>query len=510
MNNPPREVLLKPVWAVALAAVLSVLAVLVYHETALDMYSIWMRSGTFTHALLVAPISIWLMWEKRAHLVHSGFKPALLPLLCVAGSGVLWILGEAVSGAVVSHYALTFMIIALVWSVWGHRAAWCAVFPLAFLLFAVPFGEFMVPTLMQYTAKFTVGLLRLSGIPVYQEGMSFVIPSGRWSVVEACSGIRYLIASFMVGVLFAYLNYRSWRRRLYFVLASLIVPLIANWMRAYIIVMMGHLSGNVLAVGADHLIYGWVFFGLVIGILFWVGGRWREPEAPEPVQDVQGGKQGALPDARTIGIVVAALALMVLPRPIYSWLIDLPAAQAYEIPNITPAASWQVGPLRPPSWRALTEGQITNSSQSFVRDGKIVYVQISYFAKQSAGHELVQYANRFTDPQDETWGLIESHGVQLDAGQGSVSFDQALITGDTGRLVAVRTNWLGEKSTASDREAKLDLLKSRLTRKPDDSAFVVIWTPTGEITTEAEQTLAQFVRDNWTAIDAALQRTARR
>ena len=87
-------------------------------------------------------------------------------------------------------------------------------FPLAFLFFAIPFGGFMLPWLMEMTADFTVSALRLSGVPVYREGMSFLIPSGAWSVVEACSGLRYLIASFMVGTLYAYLTYRSPRRRL--------------------------------------------------------------------------------------------------------------------------------------------------------------------------------------------------------------------------------------------------------------------------------------------------------
>ena len=72
-------------------------------------------------------------------------------------------------------------------------------FPLGFLFFAVPIGEFLVPTMIDYTADFTVAALRLTGIPVYREGNDFVIPSGNWSVVDACSGVRYLIASVMVG-----------------------------------------------------------------------------------------------------------------------------------------------------------------------------------------------------------------------------------------------------------------------------------------------------------------------
>jgi exosortase len=142
----------------------------------------------------------------------------------------------------------------------------------------------MLPSMMQWTADFTVFALQLSGVPVLREGLQFVIPTGSWSVVEACSGVRYLIASFMVGTLFAYLNYRSSWRRAVFMLVSLLVPIVANWVRAYLIVMTGHLSGNELAVGADHLIYGWVFFGIVIGLMFMIGARWTEPDLPAAIK----------------------------------------------------------------------------------------------------------------------------------------------------------------------------------------------------------------------------------
>src|SRR5206468_6688395 len=118
---------------------------------------------------------------------------------------------------------------------------------------------------------------------VFREGNYFTIPSGSWSVVEACSGVRYLIASFMVGTLYAYLSYRSTARRAAFIAASLVVPIVANWLRAYMIVMLGHLTNNRLAVGADHLVYGWIFFGIVMALLFWIGSRWRQDEDPLPV-----------------------------------------------------------------------------------------------------------------------------------------------------------------------------------------------------------------------------------
>ena len=106
----------------------------------------------------------------------------------------------------VPQFSLVFLVIFSIITILGWQAAKTIAFPLIFLLFAVPFGEFTQPKLMEWTAKFTVVGLRLTGVPVYSEGQHIIIPSGTWSVVEACSGVRYLIASVTVGTVFAYLR----------------------------------------------------------------------------------------------------------------------------------------------------------------------------------------------------------------------------------------------------------------------------------------------------------------
>jgi exosortase len=52
---------------------------------------------------------------------------------------------------------------------------------------------------------------------------------------------------------------------------SIAVPIVANWVRAYLIILMGYLSSMRLAVGVDHLIYGWIFYAAVMLLLLWVG-----------------------------------------------------------------------------------------------------------------------------------------------------------------------------------------------------------------------------------------------
>src|SRR5262249_26263102 len=221
-------------------------------------------------------ICLWLAWQRRHALRLLEIKPCYGALAPLAATGFTWLFAGLGGVGVVQHYALATMVALTLLAILGVQVTKALAFPVFFLFFAVPFGEFLEGILMEQTAEFTVAALRLTGIPVYREGQFFSIPSGNWSVVEACSGLRYLIASLTVGVLYAHLTYLSSGRRAAFIAASIVVPIVANWLRAYMIVMIGHLSGMKYAVGVDHLIYGWLFFGVVMMLLFWVGSYWRE------------------------------------------------------------------------------------------------------------------------------------------------------------------------------------------------------------------------------------------
>jgi exosortase A len=250
---------LTPMQAFAAVAGVLVAVLAAFAPTTLSMVEIWRRTETFTHGFLVIPVVLGFVWLRRADLARIPVRPARSALPLLLAAGLLWLLGKLSSSLAPSQLAVVAMVPATVAALFGWGWVRALAFPLAFLFFAVPFGEVFVPTLIDWTADFTVAAVAASGVPVYREANNFVIPSGRWSVVEACSGIRYLIASLMLGSLYAWMAYRSTRKRIAFIAAAIAVPLVANWLRAYGIVMLGHLSGNRIATGVDHLIYGWLF-----------------------------------------------------------------------------------------------------------------------------------------------------------------------------------------------------------------------------------------------------------
>lgn len=520
MSAIPAELNIASPWRRALPALLLLwLAVLLlYRDTALAMVQIWARSDTFAHAFLVPPISLWLAWRKRELLARLTPSPQPWVLLPMAVIGALWLLGELVAVNAATQFALVALLVLAVPAVLGLAVAKELAFPLGFLFFAVPFGEFMTPHMIGWTADATIIALRASGIPVYREGMHFIIPSGAWSVVEACSGVRYLIASFMVGTLFAYLNYRSTQRRLIFVGVSLLVPIVANWMRAYMIVMLGHLSGNTIAVGVDHLIYGWVFFGVVIMIMFAIGARWAESEAAAAsAQPAPAGPAApwSLPTtAGWSGTVLAAVLVTVLPqlanRELQRTEVDV-APPRLVLPDRL--GQWRAEGAQVAAWRPRLVNPSALAHQTYSLDGRTVGVHIGYFRRQGPESKLVSSQNVLVESQDHDWNQVASGVHSLRTADSTIGLRTAELWGTPvpgaerrSSLTVWRTYWVDGAYVAGDAAAKLRGALARLRGRGDDGAWVALYADEGSA--EASQAaLTAFAEANLGPLQELLRRT---
>lgn len=475
------------------------LLLLLFRDTAAAMVAIWWRSETFTHAFLVPPIVVWLVWRQRHLLATVPDKPVPALLLLVAGACFLWLLGELATVGAASQFSLVALIVLSVVAVHGWAVARAITFPLAFLFFAVPLGEFLVPSLMEGTADFTVLAVRASGIPVYREGLQFVIPSGTWSVVEACSGVRYLIASFMVGTLFAYLNYRSLGRRLAFVAVSLLVPIIANWLRAYMIVMIGHLSGNELATGVDHLIYGWVFFGVVIGLMFMIGARWADAGDPPAAADL--GAPASASTSRLIPVAGAAAALLLLTHGALWWL-DHDQRGTPPAPSLQLAAgsAWQASEGPPLPWTPGFPNPSVSAVQAYRQGERVAWAWVGHFRQQGDQRKLVSSVNGLVGTEEKLWSQASRGATRIDAAGGAVGLRTgelrrgvSLDSASTQRLQVWMVYRVGHRWTTSDAVAKVLQALQRLAGQGDDGSVLLLVTPAGP---QAEADLSTLARDS--------------
>jgi len=347
-----------------------------------------------------------------------------------------WLLANAAEVNVVQHFALAAMLQAAVYSLLGGSVTWAIAFPLAYLLFAVPVGEALIPPLQQVTAWFTVEGLRLTGIPVWWEGLHLTVPSGSFEVAEACSGLRYLIASVALGFLYAYLSYRSLWRRLAFIALSVAMPIVANGIRAYGIVMIAHLSEMKYATGVDHLIYGWLFFGLVVLLMFWIGSFWREPidDAPtlaslplnQPPVAPAPSSEGY---ARRYVVWTLAVILTVAVGPLWAyWIINRTEADVASVTLQAPSAvaPWQDSETGADTWEPKFSGANAVVRSQYRLEGQTVHLYIAYYQQQRPDAKLVSSQNSLYD--GKRWRYVDAKRIKAQLGKDEWPLQATLLT----------------------------------------------------------------------------------
>ncbi len=256
--------------------VLWLATILFYLPTVRHLLSIWTGNVVFHHQPLVFAIAGWLIWRRVAHAggpegKSVGNAITRLPIALAALLSWGWFVAWLADLAIGMHAALIGLL-GVAALVLVPPARWRMLrFPLGYLLLSLPAGLLLVPSLMSLTAWLAVKTLALSGVSFWQDGfhIGLVTPRGlvRFSIEAACSGVRYLFASFAAGLLFAWIA-ASGLRRLAVVGIFLLIPIFANALRAAGILLLASTYGHAVAQGIDHRIYGLAFFLVTLALSF--------------------------------------------------------------------------------------------------------------------------------------------------------------------------------------------------------------------------------------------------
>jgi len=251
------------------------------------------------------------------------------------------------------------------WCVGGKPWVRHFAFPVAFFFVAVPWPTALeVPViqgLMRMIADFAAETAMLLGIPTQVEGNLIRVSTGLVGVNEACSGIRSLQTSLMIGLLFGELKRLSFLRRVALVVGAVIIAVLANFVRALFLVTIAA-SKNVSEVSRWHDVAGYTIIALVfvgtMGLAYLLGKSEIRPvrrsliEGGNPQSEVRDpNSQSAIrnpPSAIAVSVVVAALCwLLFVEIGISAWY------SAHET-NLVSTIRWTVQwPEQAPNFRKL-------------------------------------------------------------------------------------------------------------------------------------------------------------
>lgn len=449
---------------------------------AIHLMSQW-NSSTFAHCWLIPPIIGWLIWTRRTELAQLRPQAWWPGLMWIAAGAFIWLLGDAASVALFRHIGLILMLQGLVPTLLGPQIARGLAFPLFYALFLIPFGEELIPPMQLITADMAMFLLRITGIPAFIDGIFITTPGGHFAVAEACSGVKFLVAMAALSVLVAHLCFRSWKRRALFIAFALIVPILANGFRAYSTIWMAETWGTEFAVGADHLIYGWVFFGLVMALIYWVASPWFDRAPDDSAIDATRLSASAHKPAMLAPAALIALALAATPL---AWS-QLNAASPYPLPALTAPTvpGWTTVTGTAPDWRARFDGA-DQRGDGRMRNaaGQIIDIALVGYARQGEGRELVGFGQGAVDP-DSDW----KWGQELDP-IGPARVDR-IADGENVRDV-LTVYIIGSEVTSNPRTVKWRTLTARLTGG-DQRAYALLLSAQPSAGQSGRDRIAAFV-----------------
>lgn len=465
-----KEELFRPGWTRALAgfALLAAALAALFQSAVLSMASIWLNSSVYHHGIAVAPISAWLIVRRRSWRENS---PSADPagLIFIFAASAIWLIGRAASVDLFGHAAFVIALIGAVVTIFGRALAAQWSFALSFLFFMVPFGEEATPALQHWASLAVAGALNLTGIETAREGFMLATSAGRFEMAASCAGLRYLIASAMVSSIVASLAFRDWRKRGAFIAAAIAAAIIANWLRAYLIVALATATERRIGVGPEHVMLGWAFYSILIIALILVARRMADVAATANAPAMHGAGNGEAPARLTLGALAIAFVFVFYDRAVVSAEISPPTPSA-----LPPLRADGFHPTEEAvEWKAEVDGADLIATTQYRSAAGAVAVTAAYFTHDRAGAEIAGANAGAGDNQAWRRIAVRTERLFVDGDYRSVTIET--LEDVPGRKIDVATlYWLGDRIYSSPALLKLDVAAAKLVgREVEGGAFFV-------------------------------------
>jgi EpsI family protein len=324
---------------------------------------------------------------------------------------------------------------------------------------------------------------------VFSDGVFLQTPTGNFQVAEACAGLRFLIATVALALLFAYLAYHQWWRRIAFMILALIIPVIANGFRAFGIVLLAYLTDNQVAVDVDHIVYGWIFLTLVTVALLGAGmllrGKSEPPAIALPLYD------GRPSRARPIFLVGLVAALVGLGTPVLAAALRNDAVPSSVAGPAAPtvAAPWTLIEAADTGWTPAFPNAPWTRKLTYGDGQRTVDLFVAYYPWQNQGAEVVNPSNRIAP--DDDWKRIGDRSATIVVDGAQLAVMATRIGRDGRQRMVLQWYWVAGEMTGGAVRAKLLELWGLVSGQTPAAAIVVATDE--DIEGHAAETLASFL-----------------
>jgi exosortase A len=493
---------------------LLLLLLLLYRETVVYLVGLWneLKIGEYGHGYLILAISGYLILRNQRAISPLTPCPNYSALLMILAASLLWMLAVLVDVLVMQSVSLLLLVLAIVWTMLGNQVTGKLLLPILFIGFAIPVWFPLAPVLQELSADVVFRIIRVLGIPAFRQDNEIVLPAGTLSITEACSGLRYLLPAMALGVLYGYLNYRTFLARLAIVLISAGAAILLNIVRVFIVVYLGYVTDMQHPFVDDHLALGWYLFGGMLVILLVVDVLVSRHHRPSDPAGAEGNKfsppvscgKGKL--QQMIILAAGAMLLSAGPAAVH-WVSHEPPLENTRVELELPSGTggW-IGPVGSDNdWMPEYRGAISRK-EAYRKGNENIELYVGFYPAQKQGEELINDLNRIGSKG--VWHSLNPRGRLYQAGERVVLEQLLERVGGERRLVWYWYRIAGQY-TVNAYQAKALQVLGLLTGKPQAFVTAISVNIDGDVA-DAREDLGEFVSSMGTEL-ADLQRiTSRR
>jgi exosortase len=421
--------------------------IVVFFTTWVNLFERWTRwDEGLSHGLLIIAAFFYFFYQSlpwQAYKDPVALRLGLLLLLVIfsATQAIAWHLNIII----IEQLAILPLLFLFYAFIYGLKTAWQQRLVFALLIFAIPVWDQLNGVLLSMSSNVVGWMVKAIGMPALIQGNSIFIPHGHILIADGCSGIRYFVIALALGYIISLLNHYNLKRMLVTLLLAASIGLLANWIRIFILILVGHETKMQSPLISDHEYFGWILFGCLCLPALYFAPVVRQPQrapislyAPSPLS------------------VITAIILLV-SGPLIVWLLaNKPTFTDWQTRLATLSNPENVT-LPIPVTRAVSG---FHETQQVERDGTRVYISVDHYQRVDKTDKLVPYLPRLFN--NEGWTIQEQSTAKTSPGV-LTRFRQK-----AGTREVLQLQWLevGPYYTGSMSQAKLLQIPAAITRSP--------------------------------------------
>jgi len=447
--------MISPKQAVLIVASMNVVLFILYANTIKQLFEFWSESYAYSHGVLLFPIALGVyFYELYKKPKFNSVYLNIYTIVSFLGLIFIWFVADTLNIQVVEFFSFFLLLLLINFvltsaSVKQVQHLW----PLLLIVFALPLWDFFPEILRTIETPIAVWGLKLSFIDTFQDGFYIYVPAGTFLVETSCSGFNQFLVSVPLAVLYLYSRNLKILANYKFIAVMLLLAMVFNTLRIYIIVVSGQITHMRTHLLEDHEYLAWLIYGIGIFLYFLYTDRKLARQGKLNSSSILSSDNiTSVPTLSIIDIRKSLLVLIIILM-IGTLLTALYSNFKNKIPLNTPALMndlhWKEVSIRQGFIPDFVKGNtVFNSALSNI-SGQSVVLYINYFSEQEQGREAINGLNQLVDKKkgkvvhqtQHTINLSEQFSfkvnesiVQLNSGQKYITwqwyFTNALHTGD--------------------------------------------------------------------------------